>query len=120
MLGSYRLVERAGSGGMAEVWRAYQPRLERYVAVKVLPRHFASQPGFIERFRQEALTVSRLQHPHILPVFDYGEQENFTYMVSQFVEGGTLAQKLGYPWQVAEVQRVLEPLASALDFAHGE
>ena len=120
MLGPYRLVNQAGTGGMAEVWRAYQPRLERFVAIKVLPRHFATLPGFIDRFRQEAVTISRLQHPHILSVFDYGEQDRFTYMVSPYIGGGTLAQQLGRPCSVGEVRRVLEPLASALDYAHAQ
>lgn len=59
ILGGYRLVERAGAGGMAVVWRAYQPSLERYVAVKVLSRSLATQPGFLDRFRREALAIAR-------------------------------------------------------------
>src|SRR5438552_712658 len=117
-LGPYRLVARAGVGGMAEVWRAFQPRLQRDVAIKILPRHFAAQAGFLERFEQEALSISRLQHPHILPVFDYGEQDGFTYMVMPFVSGGTLLQKLGRAWPLEEALGALEPLATALDYAH--
>jgi serine/threonine protein kinase len=117
-LGPYLVVERAGVGGMAEVWKAYQPGLDRFVAIKVLPRHLASQPGFVERFRREALAVSRLDHPNILAVHDFGEQDGFTYMVTPFVAGGTLAQHLGRPWAIAEVQRFLDPLAAALDYAH--
>jgi serine/threonine protein kinase len=119
-LGPYRLVERAGAGGMAEVRKGYQARLDRYVAIKVLPRHLAGQPGYVERFEREVRAISRLDHPNILTVFDFGDQDGFAYMVTPFVAGGTLAQELGRPWTVAETLRVLEPLASALDYAHGE
>src|SRR5438093_6957744 len=118
MLGPYRLLELAGAGGMAEVWRAFQARLQRDVAIKVLPPHFAAQVGFTERFQQEALAISHLQHPHILPVFDFGQQGDFNYMVMPFIEGGTLADRLGQPWPFERALEVLEPLASALDHAH--
>src|SRR5688572_16569049 len=118
MLGTYRLVERAGAGGMAEVWKAYQPRLDRYVAIKVLARHLATEPGFVERFEREARAISRLEHPHILAVFDFGEQDDCAYMVMPFIGGGTLAQHLGRVWPVMEAARLLGPLASALDYAH--
>jgi len=117
-LGSYRLVERAGVGGMAEVWRAVQISLDRDVAIKIILRQFASQQNFVERFRREALAISRLDHPHILPIYDFGEQDGFPYMVTPFIGGGTLAQRLGSPWPHAEVLDLLEALASALDFAH--
>src|SRR5712691_8038529 len=119
MLGPYRLIERAGSGGMAEVWRAFQPGLERFVAIKVLPRRYADQPGYLERFRREARAISQLDHPYILSAFDFGEQEGFTYMVTPYLDGGTLAQRLGRPWAADDVVRVLGPLGSALDYANG-
>src|SRR3954469_12181753 len=89
-IGSYRLIEPAGAGGMAEVWRAYHPRLERFVAVKFLSPRFATDPSYLERFVREARAVSRLDHPNILTVLDFGEQNGWTYMVSPFIGGGTL------------------------------
>jgi len=120
-IGQYRLIEPAGSGGMAVVWRAYHPRLERYVAIKFLSPQYATDPMFLERFQREARAVSRLEHPNILTIYDYGEQDGWTYMVSPFIGGGTLSAQLRRgPWTVEEAVAVLEPLASALDYAHGE
>jgi serine/threonine protein kinase len=120
-VGPYRLVGRAGSGGMAEVWRAYDARLKRYVAIKFLSPRYATDQTYLERFRHEAQAISRLDHPNILMVHDYGEQEGWTYMVSPYVGGGTLAAQLRRgPWTVEEALAVLEPLAAALDHAHSE
>ncbi len=118
-LGQYRIVEQVGRGGMATVYKAFQPALNRYVAVKVLPAFFAEDPRFLERFRQEAQTVSQLRHPNILAVFDFGEQDGVTYMVSEFLSGGTLEQHLGQLLPVGRVVELLRPIAAALDYAHG-
>jgi eukaryotic-like serine/threonine-protein kinase len=120
MLGPYQLVGLAGVGGMAEVWQAFQPRLDRYVAIKVLPHRYAAEPGFLERFEREAQAISRLDHPNILTAFDFGEQDGFTYMVTPFIGGGTLAERLGRRWSIAEVLSMLEPLGAALDYAHAQ
>ena len=72
MLGPYRIIGQVGQGGMATVYKAYQPSMDRNVAIKVLPMQLASSPEFVQRFQQEARTIARLEHPHILPVFDYG------------------------------------------------
>lgn len=93
-LGQYRIAERIGSGGMATVFKAYQPTLDRYVAVKVLPAYHARDPIFVKRFVQEARSVAKLQHANIVPIHDYGEQENITYIVMEYVEGGTLKDRL--------------------------
>ena len=93
-LGQYRIVERIGSGGMATVFKAYQPTLDRYVAVKVLPAYHARDPIFVKRFVQEARSVAKLQHANIVPIHDYGDQENITYIVMEYVEGGTLKDRL--------------------------
>jgi serine/threonine protein kinase len=93
-LGQYRIVDRIGAGGMATVFKAYQPTLDRYVAVKVLPAYHARDPVFVKRFVQEARAVAKLQHAHIVPIHDYGEQENITYIVMEYVEGGTLKDRL--------------------------
>jgi cyclic di-GMP phosphodiesterase len=117
-LGQYRVVERIGRGGMATVYRAYHPALDRYVAVKVLPEFFAEDPSYRERFQQEARSVARLKHPNILEVFDFGYEDAVAYLVFELVEGGTLADRVGRPMDLREVIHLLEPVASALDHAH--
>src|SRR5438045_9146833 len=117
-IGPYRLIQPAGAGGMAEVWRAYDVRLERQVAIKFLSPQYATDPTYLDRFRREARAISRLDHPNVLTIHDYGEQEDWTYMVSPYIGGGTLAARLRRgPWSVAEALEALEPLASALDSA---
>ena len=93
-LGPYQIVSPLGEGGMAAVYKAYQPSMDRYVALKVLPRHFASDPEFVNRFSQEARVIANLQHPHILPVHDFGESDGYTYLAMRFIEGGTLSDWL--------------------------
>ena len=89
MLGAYRIINQVGQGGMATVYKAYQPSMDRNVAVKVLPRQLAESKEFVARFQQEARTIARLEHPHILPVFDYGESDGTTYFVMRYLEAGT-------------------------------
>ncbi|HEY0755136.1 MAG TPA: protein kinase [Ktedonobacteraceae bacterium] len=93
-LGQFRIVERIGAGGMATVFKAYQPVLDRFVAVKVLPDYHARDPIFRERFLREARAVARLDHPNIVQIYLFGEEENITYIVMQYVDGGTLKDKL--------------------------
>jgi serine/threonine protein kinase len=118
-LGPYRIIEQLGIGGMATVYKAYQPSMDRYVALKVLPRYFASDPQFVGRFQQEAKVLARLLHPHILPVHDFGEADGYTYIVMPFVEGGTLADLLTEgPLPLAQVQRIITQVGEALQYAH--
>jgi putative two-component system response regulator len=117
-LGPYRVMERLGRGGMAAVYRAYHPALDRYVAIKVLPDFFADEPDYRERFQQEARSVARLKHPNILEVFDFGYQDGTAYLVLELVEGGTLADRVGKPMELEQVVRLIEQVASALDHAH--
>ena len=117
-LGPYRIVERIGRGGMATVYKAYHPALDRYVAIKVLPEFFAEEPEYRERFQQEALSVARLRHPNILNVFDYGQENGVTYLVLELVGGGTLADRLGVRIDIHDTVALLKPLAGALDHAH--
>ncbi len=117
-LGPYRVMERIGRGGMAAVHRAYHPALDRYVAIKVLPEFFADEPGYRERFQQEARSVARLKHPNILEIFDFGYEEGIAYLVLELVDGGTLADRVGRPMELQDVVRLIEPVASALDHAH--
>jgi eukaryotic-like serine/threonine-protein kinase len=118
MLGNYRIVEQIGKGGMASVYKAFQPALSRYVAIKVLPAALARDASFLERFRREAVVVAGLRHPNILVVFDFGEQDGTTYIVSELVEGGTLDDRLAGPMQISRATPLLRPVAAALDFAH--
>jgi putative two-component system response regulator len=117
-LGAYRIMERIGRGGMSTVYRAYHAALDRYVAIKVLPDFFADEPGYRERFQQEARSVARLKHPNILEIYDFGSEAGTAYLVLELVDGGTLTDRLGKPMELREVIRVLEQLGSALDHAH--
>ncbi len=118
-LGPYQVISALGEGGMAAVYKAYQPAMERYVAVKVLPRHLAGDPQFTNRFHQEAKLLAQLQHPHILPVFDFGESDGYTYLVMPFVTAGTLANRLtGHPLALPWIYPISSQVGDALDYAH--
>ena len=94
-LGQFIIRERIGSGGMATVFKAFQPTLERYVAVKVLPAFHANDEIFVKRFVMEARSVARLAHPNIVQIHDFGqEKENIFYIVMEYVDGGTLKDRL--------------------------
>ena len=117
-VGPYEVIEQVGRGGMATVFKAYQPALERHVAIKVLPEFLAEDIQFRERFRREAVAIAKLRHPGILAVYDHGELEGQPYIVTEFVEGGTFADELGRPISVGRALAVLATVASALDYAH--
>jgi len=119
MLGPYRIISQVGQGGMATVYKAYQASMDRNVAVKVLPRQLAESPEFAARFQQEARTIARLEHPHILPVFDYGESDGTTYFVMRYLEAGTLKEKMqADPLSYNEIDNLFTQLAGALGYAH--
>jgi len=117
-LGQFRIVERIGSGGMAAVFKAYQPTLDRYVAVKVLPAYHAQDPIFVKRFVQEARSVAKLAHPHIVQIHDFGEHDNITYIVMECVDGGTLKERLKKALPVAEAADFMIQAAEGLECAH--
>jgi len=118
-LGPYRIINQIGQGGMATVYKAYHAAMDRYVAIKVLPRQLAESPEFIGRFQQEARTIANLEHPHILPVHDYGESDGITYLVMRYFDAGTLKNRLrSGPLSLAEVDRLFAQLAEALAYAH--
>ncbi|MGI9058037.1 MAG: protein kinase domain-containing protein [Ktedonobacteraceae bacterium] len=117
-LGQFRVVERIGVGGMATVFKAYQPNLDRYVAIKVLPAYHARDPVFVKRFVQEARAVAKLIHPNILQIHDFGDQDNVTYIVMEYVEGGTLKDRLKRPLAVPEAVDYMIQAAEGLDCAH--
>jgi len=119
--GPYRIVAPVGEGGMAAVYKAYQAGVDRYVALKVLPKHLSEEAEFIGRFKQEAQVLAGLQHPHILPVFDFGEEDGYTYIVMPLIEAGTLAEKLqGQPLPLDQVERIIAQIGDALDYAHSK
>ena len=117
-LGSYVIAARIGRGGMASVYQAHHPALDRQVAIKVLWESLADQPGFVERFRREARAASRLRHPNILNVYDFGQANGISYMVTELLPGGTLADRLGHQLPLLEILRVLRGIGAALDAAH--
>jgi hypothetical protein len=120
-IGGYQIVEQLGRGGMATVYKAYQPSLERHVAIKVLPEYFQHDPTFAERFAREAKAVAQLDHPNILPVYDYGEEGGITYLVMKYVEGGTLKARLQTDLpSLGETARIIRQVADALDYAHAQ
>ena len=125
MFGQYELRELIGMGGMGAVYRAYQPSLQRPVALKLLPPAIASEASYTERFRREAQTAARLEHAHIVPVYDYGNQGGIYYVVMRLLTGMSLADRLEHAEKtdgklpsLKETAEVLKQLARALDYAH--
>jgi len=117
-LGQYRIVEKLGSGGMADVYKAFQPSLGRYVAVKILPAVLCRDETFRARFDREAKAVAQLRHPNILTVFAYGEQESIIYIVMEYARGGTLKDRMQEPLSLADTVDVVTKVGSALAYAH--
>jgi len=119
MLGPYRIIAQVGQGGMATVYKAYQSSMDRNVAVKVLPSQLAESKEFTKRFQQEAHIIAKLEHAHILPVFDYGESDGISYFVMRYLEAGTLKNKMeAGPLSLEEIDRIFTQLAGALSYAH--
>ncbi len=117
-LGQFRVVERIGAGGMATVFKAYQPTLDRYVAIKVLPAYHARDPIFVKRFEQEARSVAKLAHPNIVQIHDFSIDGDVTYIVMEYVDGGTLRERLRQALSVPEAADVIIQAAEGLDCAH--
>lgn len=117
-IANYQIIEQIGMGGMATVYKAYQPSLDRYVAIKVLSTHLTGDSEFNERFQREAHSVARLEHPHILPVHDYGQIDNLSYIVMRFVEGGTLEEIIGKRISLSHITNLITQIAKALQYAH--
>src|SRR3954466_4835280 len=118
-LGPYEILAPLGAGGMGEVYRAKDTRLERTVAVKVLPSHLSSNPDLRARFDREAKAISGLQHPHICTLFDVGSQDGIDFLVMEHLEGETLAERLKRgPVPLAQLIKTGIELAEALEKAH--
>ena len=120
LAGRYELRERLGRGGMATVRRAYQPALDRFVAVKLIDPRLASDPTFVERFRQEARIAARLRHPNILSIYDFGDDNGTLYLVTELVTGGTLEERLDQRGGFAAALELVEQVGRALDYAHAQ
>ena len=123
-LGKYRLIEKLGQGGMAQVYKAYQADLDRYVAIKILHPHLTGDEEFAARFRREARAVAALEHPHIVRVYDFDTAEELAFLVIEYLTGTSLKSLLydldcqGERMALEEVSRIVGDLADALDYAH--
>ncbi|MCB0211732.1 MAG: protein kinase [Anaerolineae bacterium] len=118
-LGPYQVVAPLGEGGIASVYKAYQPGEERYVALKILPRFMMDEAQFSTQFEQMAKAVAALDHPHILSVFDYGEHDNYAYLAMPLMRHGHLADLLkDGPLSLDDIRRIIVQLGGALDYAH--
>ena len=117
--GRYEIIRELGRGGMATVYLAHDPRFDRQVALKVLPHQFMHDPRFLERFEQEARTIAALEHFAIVPVYDFGEQDDAPFLVMRYMSGGSLQERIkGQPLLLQETSEILDRLARALDKAH--
>ena len=118
-IGRYEIKSELGRGGMATVYRAYDPSFEREVAIKVLPRELLHDPQFRERFKREIKTIAALEHPAIVPVYDVGEEDGLPYFVMRYMPGGSLSNWIEKgKFSLQDAARIIERLASALAYAH--
>src|SRR3989475_12301389 len=118
-LGPYEILSPLGAGGMGEVYRARDTRLERTVALKVLPQHLSSSPESRQRFEREAKTISQLSHPHICALYDVGREGETEYLVMEYLEGETLSDRLTRgPLALEQTLRYGIEIADALANAH--
>src|SRR5512134_2881490 len=122
--GRYEVLRPLGGGGMAQVYCARDPLLDREVAIKVVAREYQDDAAFTERFQREARAVAALRHPQIVQVYDFGQDAGSYYMVMEYVPGRSLADRLaelralGQPMTAGEALPILSQVAAALDYAH--
>lgn len=122
-LGQYEIIGQLGQGGMGAVYRARQASLGRDIALKILPGTLAVQPGYLEQFEHEARAVAALEHPSIVPIYDYGTENGISYLAIRLLDGGTLENRLERAKQLPsfdETANLIDRLASALDYAHSQ
>jgi serine/threonine protein kinase len=118
-IGPYRVLEQLGQGGMATVFKAYHAALDRCVALKVLHQGFLEDKNFLARFEREAKLIARLEHVHIVPVYDFSNHEEQPYLVMKFIEGETLKARLARdPLSARETLEIVVAVGSALSYAH--
>lgn len=118
-IGPYQVINQIGKGGMAAVYKAYHAAVDRYVAIKIISNQLVENTEFLKRFQQEARLIAKLEHPHILPIHDFGEVDGVPYMVMRYLDAGTLKERLkASPLTLPEVDRIFGQLADALQYAH--
>ena len=123
-VGKYKLLERIGHGGMAEVYKARHPKLDRIVTIKILHGYLAEGKDFLARFEREARSVANLRHPHIVQIHDFDVDHETYYMVMEYIDGGTLQDRMadlardGKYLPLDQVMAILDQIAEALDYAH--
>jgi len=117
-LGQYRILDRIARGATSTVYKAYQEKLDRFVAIKVLSPHFIDEEGFLERFHQEARAVARLDHPNILPVYDFDQIGENIFIVMKYVTTGTLRDLMTSPMDFNTIQEIGTQVGLALGYAH--
>jgi eukaryotic-like serine/threonine-protein kinase len=119
-INGYQIWEKIGEGGSGAVYKAYQPSIGREVAIKVLRQKYAGSIEFIHRFQTEAELVARLEHPHIIPLYDYWHDTNGVYIVMRWLRGGSLQNALEQDgkWNVARIRHLLDQVCDALSVAH--
>ena len=118
-IGQYYIVARISKGATSTIYKAYQAKLNRFVAIKVLSPYFTEDPGFLERFAREAQAVARLDHPNILPVYDFDRKGDLAYLVMKYVETGTLRDMLkGKPLDLETIYEIVSQVGYALGYAH--
>jgi serine/threonine-protein kinase len=117
-LGQYQILERISRGGSSTVYKAYHAKLDRFVAIKVLSPHFIDEEGFLERFQREAQAVARLDHPNILPVYDYDQTGEVVYIVMRYINTGTLRDLMTSPLDLRDTMEIITQIGMALGYAH--
>jgi serine/threonine protein kinase len=120
-IGQYEVVSEIGAGGMATVYKAYQPSKDRFVALKAMHPNFRDEESFVIRFKREAEIISKLEHDNIVPMYDFAEHEKQPFIVMKFIDGETLKDRLGRGLpNLDEIQRIMNQIADALTYAHME
>src|SRR4026209_1128576 len=118
-LGPYEILSPLGAGGMGEVYKANDTRLNRVVAIKVMRGHMGADSQLRERLAREAKAISSLNHPHICALYDVGSQDGIDFLVMEYLDGGTLADRIARdPLSVAESLQIARQIAEALEAAH--
>ena len=120
-IGGYKIIGQIGAGGMATVYEAYQEKLDRHVAIKWMHASFIQDRQFVGRFEREARIVARLDHPNIVPIYDYDTQDNRPFLVMKYIDGQTLKDRMAEsPLTLSEIVSVMNTVASTLDYAHAQ
>lgn len=120
-IGGYKIIGQIGAGGMATVYEAYQEKLDRHVAIKWMHASFIQDRQFVGRFEREARIVARLDHPNIVPIYDYDTQDSRPYLVMKYIDGQTLKDRMAEsPLTLSEIASVMNTVASTLDYAHAQ